>query len=148
MKADSTTQQAVKAVLNAWADSYRRRDMQRMLACIAPDPDVLMYGTNADEKRIALAGIQAQAERDWSQTDRAEFVLHDPLISAAGSVAWAAADATFKIEAGGQMLAFPARVTTVLENRDGRWLVVQAHFSLPAPTEEAGSSVPSESAAA
>jgi hypothetical protein len=26
--------------------------------------------------------------------------------------------------------------------------VVQAHFSLPAPTEEAGSSVPSESAAA
>lgn len=142
MKANSTTQQAVKAALDNWADSYIKRDIKRLLACIAPDPDVLMYGTGADEKRIGLAGIQAQAERDWAQTDAAAFILHDPSISAAGMVAWASADATFKVEVGGQEMALPARFTGVLENRDGQWLVAQAHFSLPAPDQEAGDSVP------
>lgn len=142
MKANSTTQQAVNAALNNWADSYIKRDIKRLLAAIAPDPDVLMYGTSADEKRIGLAGMQAQVERDWAQTDAAAFILHDPSVSAAGTVAWASADATFKVEVGGQEMAFPARFTGVLENRDGQWLVVQAHFSLPAPAQEAGDSVP------
>jgi ketosteroid isomerase-like protein len=101
-----------------------------------------MYGTGVDEKRIGLAGIQTQVERDWAQTDAATFILHDPAISAAGLVAWASADATFKVEAGGQQMAFPARFTGVFEKREDRWLVVQAHFSLPAPDQEAGSSVP------
>ena len=142
MKANSTTHQAVKAALDNWADSYVKRDIKRLLASIAPDPDVLMYGTGADEKRIGLAGMQAQVERDWAQTDSAAFILHDPSISAAGSVAWVSADATFKVEVGRQEMAFPARFTGVFENRDGQWLVVQAHFSLPAPEQEAGSSVP------
>lgn len=72
----------------------------------------------------------------------AAFILHEPAISAAGSVAWASADATFKVEAGGQEMAFPARFTGVFEKRDDQWLVAQAHFSLPAPDQEAGSSVP------
>jgi len=148
MKANSTTYQAVKVVLDDWADSYVKRDIKRLLSHVAPDPDVLMYGTNADEKRIGLAGLQAQVERDWSQTDAAAFILPDLAISAAGPVAWASADAIFKLEAGGQPMAFPARFTAVLENRDGKWLVVQAHFSLPAPSQDEGSSVPSESAAA
>lgn len=142
MKADPNTYQAVKSALDHWANSYAKRDMHSLLACIAPDPDVLMYGTGADEKRMGLAGIQAQAERDWAQTDAAAFNLQEPSISAAGSVAWASADAVFQVEAGGQQMAFPARFTGIFENRDGKWLVVQAHFSLPAPDQEAGSSVP------
>jgi hypothetical protein len=34
------------------------------------------------------------------------------------------------------------RMTAVLENRNGKWLLVQSHFSLPALGEEAGNSVP------
>jgi ketosteroid isomerase-like protein len=56
-------------------------------------------------------------------------------------VAWAAADATFSVEMGGQQMAFPVRFTGVLEKRSDKWLVVQAHFSLPA-NQDAGSSVP------
>ncbi|MBI3241518.1 MAG: nuclear transport factor 2 family protein [Chloroflexi bacterium] len=142
MKANSTTHQAVKAALDNWADSYAKRDIKRLLAGVAPDPDVLMYGTGADEKRIGLAGIQTQAERDWAQTDAAAFIFHDPAISAAGSVAWASADATFKVEASGQQMAFPARFTGVFEKREDQWLVVQAHFSLPAPDQAESQSFP------
>lgn len=141
MKADSNTYTAVKSALDNWADSYIKRDITRLLSCVAPDTDVFMYGTGADEKHIGLNAIRSQAERDWSQTDASAFILNDPAISASGSVAWAAADATFSVEMGGQQMAFPARFTGVLEKRGDRWLVVQAHFSLPANQEE-GESVP------
>ncbi len=141
MKADAKTHSEVKTALDNWADSYVKRDIKRLLACIAPDVDVLMYGTGADEKRAGLHGIQAQAERDWSQTEASAFILHDPVISASGPVAWVAADATFSVRVGGQDMAFPARLTSVFEKRDGRWLVAQAHFSLPAAQGQ-GDSVP------
>ena len=142
MIANPTTYQSIKTALDTWAESYAKRDIKRLLAGVTPDPDLVMYGTGADEKRIGLAGLQTQAERDWSQTDAAAFILHDPLISSAGSVAWVSSDATFKVEAEGQELAFPARFTGVFEKRDEAWLVVQAHFSLPAPEQESGHSVP------
>lgn len=142
MKANLTTYQEVKSVLEGWSESYRQRDMKRLLAYVSPDPDVIMYGTGADEKRMAAAGIQAQAERDWSQTEASAFILNEPSISSAGSVAWAAADAVFQLTAGGQEMALPARFTAVLEKREDKWLIVQAHFSLPAPDQDEGQSFP------
>ena len=141
MIAETTIYNEVKSALDNWADSYAQRDIERLLSAVAPDADVVMYGTGADEKRLALGQIRTQAERDWEQTDAAAFVFGQPMISAAGNVAWAAADCTFQVEAGGEEMAFPGRFTGVFEKRANQWLVVQAHFSLPAAQEE-GESVP------
>lgn len=141
MIADKTTYTEVKTALDNWGDSYAQRDIQRLLAAVAADADVIMYGTGADEKRQALGEIRIQAERDWAQTDTAAFRFVDPQISAAGSVAWVAADCTFEVSIQGQEMAFPGRFTGVFEKRASKWLVVQAHFSLPAAQEE-GESVP------
>ena len=141
MIADKTTYTEVKAALDNWAETYARRDIQGLLSAVAPDADVVMYGTGADEKRMALGEIRMQAERDWAQTDAAAFSFAEPMISAAGAVAWVAAECTFQVEVGGQALAFPGRFTGVFEKRAGKWLVVQAHFSLPAAQDE-GESVP------
>jgi ketosteroid isomerase-like protein len=143
MKADAQTEAAVRDVLNRMADAYTKRDMRALLALMAPDPDNVMYGTQADEKRVGPAEIQVQAERDWSQTEAGSFELGWTSVSAAGNVAWVAADMTFKATVDGQELAFPGRLTAVLEKRGDRWLFVQSHFSLPAPGAE-GQSFPSE----
>jgi ketosteroid isomerase-like protein len=55
-------------------------------------------------------------------------------------VAWVAADATFKMQAGGQRFAIPARLTAVLEKRENRWLLAQAHFSAPMAGQVEGES--------
>lgn len=144
MQADTTTRTAVQAALNQWIESYSRRDIRQLLSCIAPDSNVVMYGTGADEKRIGLSEIQTQAERDWAQTDAATFSFNDPIIGASGPVAWVAADCTFQVSIGGEAMGFPARFTGVFEKRQDTWLVVQAHFSLPAAQEE-GESVPQQS---
>jgi len=52
MKADNATEIAVKAVLEKFAESYAKRDLKSAMSIIAPDTDVVMYGTSADEKRI------------------------------------------------------------------------------------------------
>ena len=88
MKADVKTEAAVKSVLDKVAEGYAKRDLALLQAAFAPDPDVVMYGTGADEKRIGLAEIQVQAERDWSQTEAATVTYGWTSVSAAGSVAW------------------------------------------------------------
>ena len=142
MKADAKTEAAVKALLTKLTESYKKKDMEALMACFAPDPDVVFYGTGADEKRIGLDGVRMQAQRDWNQTDSISMVFDDVSISAAGSVAWAAIDGAFEIGVGGQVFAMPARVTMVLEKRNGSWLIVQGHFSAPAAGQAEGESIP------
>ncbi|MBI5565217.1 MAG: nuclear transport factor 2 family protein [Chloroflexi bacterium] len=144
MKADSKTETEVKAVLNQLAESYATRDMNRLLAVCAPDPDHVMYGTGADEKRIGLAEIKAQAERDWAQTDSSTIAYSWTSVSSAGQVAWAAADAAFSFKADGQEMSLPARLTAVFEKRGDKWLIVQSHFSFPATGQTEGVSFPAE----
>lgn len=142
MQADAMTAMAVKAVLDTVAEAYATRNLTTLRRIFATDPDVIMYGTGADEKRVGLAEIQLQAQRDWSQSDSSEVRFGWMSISSAGDVAWAATDAEFVIGAGGQTFALPARITFVLERRSGVWLIVQSHFSFAAASQEEGESFP------
>jgi uncharacterized protein (TIGR02246 family) len=140
MKADARTEAEIKAILGELAEAYSVRDLQRALACFAPDEDVVMYGTGVDERRVGLKEIRAQVERDWEQTESTELTYEWVSVSAADRVAWAAADATFRILVAGEAMALPARLTAVFEKREGNWSIVQGHFSLPAAGQEEGSS--------
>ena len=142
MQADAQTEAAVKAVLDRFAENYTKRDIEGMMALFAPDADVVMYGTGADEKRVGSGEIRAQVERDWSQSEATTITYGWTSVSAAGSAAWVAADLTFKAKVGEQELTLEGRLTNVLENRGGKWLIVQGHFSLPAADQAEGESFP------
>ena len=58
------------------------------MECLAPDADVVLYGTGADEKRIGPEQIQSQDERDWAQTESIAMSFPWSSISGAGTVAW------------------------------------------------------------
>jgi uncharacterized protein (TIGR02246 family) len=140
MKADGKTEAEVKAVLNTFAESYAKRDLDALMACFAPDSDVLLYGTGADEKRVGTTEIEIQAKRDWEQTETASMVLQSMSVSAAGQVAWVAADGTFDLRAEGQDMHIAVRITFVLEKRGSAWLIVHAHCSTPAASQAGGHS--------
>ena len=140
MKADSHTRAEVEAAITSLTDAYKERRLNDVMACIAPDADVVLYGTGADEKRVGPDQVRAQVERDWAQTESIEMSYSWKSISAAGPVAWAALDGAFKIRAGGQSMELPVRVTLVLEKRGNRWLIVHSHFSTPAAGQAPDSS--------
>ena len=140
MKADSKTHKGVVATLERFSEAYARRDLKSLMATIAPDGDVILYGTGADEKRVGRKEIELQATRDWAQTEAASIVFEAVSVSGADSVAWAAVDGAFAIRASGQDMRLPARITFVLENRNGSWLIVQMHFSSPSGSQAPGAS--------
>jgi ketosteroid isomerase-like protein len=140
MKADANTEAAVKDFLSQFAESYKGRDINEVLAFFAPD--VVVFGTGADEKRVGLAEMKAQFKRDWTQSEAGSFSFGWTSISATGSVAWTASDVTFDATVGGEEFSFPARFTSVIEKRGDKWLLVQAHFSFPATDQEEGESFP------
>lgn len=140
MKADSRTDGEVKATLQRLTDAFLNRDLKAFLECFAPDADVVLYGTGADEKRIGPEQIRAQVERDWAQSESAAMLFNWASVSAAGAVAWVAVDGAFKFRAGGQEGIIPVRVSFVLEKREGIWFIVHSHFSTPAAAQEEGQS--------
>jgi len=142
MKAPPNIEKSVKAVLNKFAEAYARRDLPSLRSTFASDPDLILYGTGADEKRVGLSQIQMQAERDWSQTESIAVTYGWMSVSSAATVAWVATDATFNLKAGGKDLVLPARITFVLENRADQWLIVHAHCSFPAAEQAEGQSFP------
>ncbi len=146
MKADPKTEAAVMNVMNQLIEAYAKRDLDAALALFAPDPDLVTIGTGRDEKRIGLAERKAQFERDFAQAEDVSIKLAWHSVSAAGSVAWVAADAIVhaKAKASGQEISFPARLTAVLEQRGDRWLIVQSHGSLPAAGQKEGESLPTQ----
>lgn len=131
MKANYATEKAIMAVLEEFAESYAKQDLKTIMSLVSTDDDIIMYGTNADEKRIGFKEIKAQFERDWSQIEEPAFEYKWISISASGNVSWAAIDAVFKAKLSGQNLNFPLRVTKILEKKGDKWLIVHAHFSFP-----------------
>jgi len=130
VKADATTEAAVKAVLHRLADVYVERDVSLLRAVFAPDPDIVMFSPGAKERLVGISQIEAKAGGDWSRSEAASLTFRRTSVSAAGPVAWAAADADFTVTAGGQDTTLPVHITFVLEKREEQWLVVHAHYSL------------------
>ncbi|MCB0195960.1 MAG: nuclear transport factor 2 family protein [Anaerolineae bacterium] len=142
MKANAKTEAAVMDVMNRFIATHQNRDLEGLLNLLPPDDDQMAFGTGADEKNIGRDQIIAQFQRDWSQTEALAFKITWHQVSAAGSVAWLAAEGLGQGKAGGQEFAFPVRMTAVMEQRGDQWLLVHSHASLPAPGQEEGDSVP------
>lgn len=142
MKANAKTESAVLAIMNRFLETYQQRDIDGLMALFAPDDDQILFGTGIDEKRIGRDQIRYQAERDWAQTEALAFNFNWHQISAAGAVAWVAAEGQGQGKVGGQEIEFPLRMTAVLEQRGDEWFLVQSHVSLPAAGQEGGDSVP------
>lgn len=142
MKPDATVEAAIHSVLDRLGQAYASRDIERVMELFAPDSDLVMYGTGADEKRVGLAEVKAQIERDWAQSEASTLTYDWTSISAADTVAWVAADARFRFRVDGREDSLPARVTFVLERRGDKWLIVHGHFSFAAVGQAEGQSIP------
>ncbi|NKB70205.1 MAG: DUF4440 domain-containing protein [Candidatus Latescibacteria bacterium] len=133
MKADTQTETEVLATLNEAMEAYKRRDMDALLGYLAPGQEVIQFGMSvANAKRIGREALKAEFENDWAASEAASCDIGWHSVSTAGSAAWVAAEAQFHWkEAGEPEETIPARLTVVFEKRDGRWLWVHSHFSIP-----------------
>lgn len=136
-----TKEATVIGALNDFMRDWEARDKETILAHFAPSTIVSLYGTGADEKRVGRDEILAQLVRDFEQSESLHCDLDWNLVGVSGSVAWVASDVTIHYKvAGCDEIAFRARLTTVLQDYDGRWLLEHFHLSVAAGNQEEGQS--------
>lgn len=140
MKADQTTQTEVTQSFKGMFESYKKKDIQGVLSFWANDPDVLVIGSGPDERSVGVGKFVESLMRDWSQAEITAIGVKDYMVSAAGVVAWIGADLTFQYKIGEKTQEMPGRLTCVMEKRDGKWLWVQMHYSVPNVEQKKGQS--------
>ena len=138
MRADPKTEAAVVNIVKQGFEAFTKRDLDAVLAFFAPDPDVVVIGMGGDEKCVGLAQIRNIFERAFAQFEEASFKFGWHSVSAAGSVALLATDATLYVKTSDRQISEQVRLTVVLEQRGDRWLIIQWHDSLPAAGQKDG----------
>lgn len=142
MKADAKTEAEVMSVLDKMRECYAKRYLNGLVALFSTDADMVAIGTGADEKCIGPERLKVQLERDFAQSESMSVNFDWLSISAAGPVAWVAADCVFDVKAGREEMSIQGRLTAVLEKRGDSWLIVQEHVSIPFGEQEEGQSFP------
>lgn len=116
--------------MDLFFDAYSRRDLSRVMALFLPDPDVVLIGTESDERLVGLNAVGERLQDDWSRTDELSMKTTWYSLSGAKDVCWLAAEIMVSVSAEGNKLQLPARITVVLERRAEQWLIAQWHSSL------------------
>jgi len=129
---ESTT---VKSVIDQFYQLHVTENMELLSQIMAHDEDMVNFGTDAVEHWIGWESVKEAFQKQWDSFENPEILLREQAIkiSRSGNVAWYSMLLDFKVESEGKEILWnDVRTTGVLEKRDGRWIVVQFHNSLPA----------------
>ena len=128
-----TNEQAIRSILEDWATSVRRRDIDGVMAAHADD--VLMFDVvdplsirGADKYRASWVDMFFP----W-HGGTGKFELKNLEVTAGASVGFATALIDCAGTEAGRPVAFTVRLTVGLKKRDGAWLVRHEHHSEPLP---------------
>jgi uncharacterized protein (TIGR02246 family) len=138
MKANPKTEAAVMSVVKQMFEAFTKRDINRVMAFFAPEPDVVVIGTGKDEKCVGPNQIRAILKRAFAQFKEASVKFGWHSVSAAGSVALVAADVVLSMKTSDREIAEHLRLTVALEQQGNKWLIMQWHDSVPAAGQEEG----------
>jgi ketosteroid isomerase-like protein len=131
VKADPETEANVMSVVRQWFESFAHGDIKGVLSFVAPDSDVVIIGTNKNDRCVGPLELKQAAERAFNETRGSSVTIGWRSVSMSGGLALVSADVTFHGKNDEREIYFPLRYTAALENRGDRWLIVQSHDSLP-----------------
>lgn len=132
----------VKNTLEAWANAYSQRDVDRAMSFIDTDENAVFFGSGVDERRVGWSELKKGLERDLAQAESISITTPHMTISINGAVAWTISDCVFDVISQGKQIRLNGRLTTILEKQGDRWLIKHLHFSLPALEQPEGESFP------
>ena len=144
MKAYAQTEAEIRALVeNVWRE-YARKDVNACMNLWTSDPDLVAIGTRADELRLGPEELRLGLSRDFEQAENIDTAIEWLRISAAGNVAWSAANMRLTASVNGETATLQCRLSNVYERRNGTWRITLLHLSPPALEQESGHSWPTQ----
>jgi len=134
-KVDLTSEKTnVKTVVDQFVQFWETHDMELLSNIMAHEADMVNYGSDASEHFIGWEGFKDAVVKMLPSFQDTKITVKDQVIriSSAGDVAWFSEtwDWNLKVE-GNPVQINGQRLTGVLEKRNGNWVFVQFHNSVP-----------------
>ncbi len=129
----------VKVVVDGFEQFWESEDMDLLSKIIAHDADMVNYGSDASEIFKGWDEFKAAVDQMLPAFENTQISVRDQNIKIhpSGEVAWFTEIWDWDLIYSGQSAQIPnQRLTGVLEKRNGDWVFVQFHNSVPVvPTE-------------
>lgn len=125
---------AVNSVLDQFIQAYETENIELFSKIMAHDPDMVIFGTDAAERFVGYESIENSMKKQFESYEETKVTSRDRVIKVhkSGEVAWFSELWDLKGKAQGQPYALEGfRATGVLEKRNGNWVTVQWHASIP-----------------
>ena len=125
---------AARATMNQLWQSWETRDINLTSEVMAHDPDMVIFGTDATERWVGYEEFRTAVEQQFAAMESVQISASDEVfkIHNSGEVAWCSSIVDITgVSMGEDFEMAGLRFTAVLEKRDGKWVIVQAHFSVP-----------------
>ena len=131
----------VKKAVDALFEPYIKKDLAMLEEALADDPDLVILGFLSDSRWVGRESyrdyhVPLFSEGNFEFTDlnvTAQIIK----LSRAGDTAWFSESFSRKARFGDTVsLVENGRVSGTLENRGGKWVFVQLHFSNPSPGKD------------
>lgn len=123
----------VKMVVDQMARAMETEDVEMISTIVAHDADMVNFGTDAAERWVGWEVLKASIEQQFAAFEEQKVSVRDQVIKvgSGGAVAWYSQIMDWSLTAGGETVNLEGmRATGVLEKRNGKWLIVQMHFSV------------------
>ena len=124
----------VKIVVDQLEEAFESEDIDLYGSIIAKDPDMVNLGTDVGERIVGWETLMEQYRQQNASYENTELTVSDQVIklNATGNTAWFSEIVDWEVDSQGEHFSVKgSRLTGVLEKRDGKWLVVQMHTSVP-----------------
>ena len=127
-------QDRVRALLEEWADAIRNKDIERLMACYAPD--VVAYDMMPPLEWRGAEAYRAAWAQGLAMPGSFEVELYEPVITASEDIAFAVALAHFDVvPPNGETYGGWFRWTAGFARANGEWKIVHEHSSVPIEME-------------
>lgn len=124
----------VKSVVDQFEQVWETEDMELLSRIIAHDADMVNYGSDAAEHFVGWEALKEAVEKMFPSFENTKLTVKDQVIKVhpSGNVAWFSEVWDWDLVVEGQPVRSEGqRLTGVLEKRNGNWVFVQFHNSVP-----------------
>ncbi len=128
----------VALVLEKYVLANEKQDIDLVHEIWASSPDIVVIGTNSDEKIIGWEAIKGVLQRQFDSFEDTYISVHDQVIemNETGNTAWFSEILNYNYIYQGDAVQYEGlRFTGVLERSNGEWFIVQSHMSIPGSPE-------------
>lgn len=126
---------AIENVLESYVLANENQDFNLIEKIWAPNDDIILYGTDSDERLTGWTNIRDAIKSQFSYIEDTYISASDQFIklNECGNTAWFAETLNYNFVYKGEARSYEGlRFTGVLMKMDGQWRFVQLHLSLPA----------------